>query len=943
MIDRLFNTDNDRRFLVSEVVQTSEMDCGPAALKALLEGYGIPASYGRLREACQTDVDGTSIDTLEEVASQLGFAAEQVMLPADHLLLASAESLPAIIVVRLANGMTHFVVAWNQIGPLVQVMDPATGRRWVPRQRFLEELYLHTHPVPAADWHEWATSDGFCAPLRQRLLALIGEPDDDEDTTVTALQTEMELLVDQARQAPTWQALATLDAATRMVTALIDAQALLPGDEAWRVLQQFYTQALTEAPGSTTTIPLDYWSAQSVAATAHPEAEDDTEPAPEPEDLLLMRGVVLVRVLGRLPEAEPNVDAADQAVSGDDNDSEPEPADQRRLSPELIAALEEQPSRPAWEVWQLIRADGLLTPLLVFTALLVSGGTILIEALILRSLLDLGANLGFIGERLGAVGLVFAFLFALLLLEFPLVSLMVRMGRRLETRLRLAFLEKIPRLNDRYFQSRLISDMAQRAHTLRQLRNLPDLASDFVRICFQIVFTAVGIIWLDPWSAPLTLLATISIIGLPFLSQPLLVERDLRLRSHLGALSRFYLDALLGLLPIRTHGAERSIRREHESLLVEWVKAGDDFYRVELLTRAAEILVGWFFAVAIVFFYIGRGGEASGVLLLFYWALNMPILGRGLLALSQQYPLQRNRVLRLLEPLNALEDETPPATAPTATPSTADDMPRGAALVLEDVLVQASGHPILQDINLRIEPGEHVAIVGPSGAGKSSLVGILLGWHQPAQGRVLVDGRQLRGEDLQQLRREIAWIDPAVQLWNRSLLDNLRYGNEVKPGAEPPDLPIEQANLFSVLEKLPDGLQTRLGEGGGLVSGGEGQRVRLGRAMYRAGVRLVILDEPFRGLDRAQRTDLLERVRDHWRDATVLFISHDVGDTQRFDRVLVIEEGRITEDNQPAVLGEQSDSRYRALLDAEAAVRSGMWSSDLWRRLWLEQGQIRER
>src|ERR671923_1912833 len=79
-------TRTGRRLLVPEVVQTSAMDCGPAALKCLLEGFGIPVSYGRLREACQTDVDGTSIDTLEEVAQQLGLEAEQVMLPVDHLL-----------------------------------------------------------------------------------------------------------------------------------------------------------------------------------------------------------------------------------------------------------------------------------------------------------------------------------------------------------------------------------------------------------------------------------------------------------------------------------------------------------------------------------------------------------------------------------------------------------------------------------------------------------------------------------------------------------------------------------------------------------------------------------------------------------------------------------------------------------------------------------------
>jgi ABC-type multidrug transport system fused ATPase/permease subunit len=87
----------------------------------------------------------------------------------------------------------------------------------------------------------------------------------------------------------------------------------------------------------------------------------------------------------------------------------------------------------------------------------------------------------------------------------------------------------------------------------------------------------------------------------------------------------------------------------------------------------------------------------------------------------------------------------------------------------------AAGHSILQDINLTITPGEHIAIVGPSGAGKSSFVGLLLGWHRLASGAVLVDGLKLNGANQQALRQETAWVDPAVQIGNRSFLDNLCY------------------------------------------------------------------------------------------------------------------------------------------------------------------------
>jgi ATP-binding cassette subfamily B protein len=116
----------------------------------------------------------------------------------------------------------------------------------------------------------------------------------------------------------------------------------------------------------------------------------------------------------------------------------------------------------------------------------------------------------------------------------------------------------------------------------------------------------------------------------------------------------------------------------------------------------------------------------------------------------------------------------------------------------------------------------------------------------------------------------------------------------------PLDRVLEAADLRDLLEKLPDGLQTRLGEG---------QRVRLGRGLLRPGVRLVILDEPFRGLDRERRRALLARARRWWGAATVLCITHDVGETQGFGRVLVVDGGQIVEDGAPADLATRPGSR----------------------------------
>src|SRR5438552_14934812 len=129
------------RFFAPEVVQTSSMDCGPASLKCLLEGFGISISYPRLLEACQTDVDGTSINVIERIAVQLGLQAEQIMIPADHLLVTAARALPALIVTRHSTNALHFVVVWRRCGPFVQVMDPAVGRRWLRAAELFEELH----------------------------------------------------------------------------------------------------------------------------------------------------------------------------------------------------------------------------------------------------------------------------------------------------------------------------------------------------------------------------------------------------------------------------------------------------------------------------------------------------------------------------------------------------------------------------------------------------------------------------------------------------------------------------------------------------------------------------------------------------------------------------------------------------------------------------------
>ena len=373
-------------------------------------------------------------------------------------------------------------------------------------------------------------------------------------------------------------------------------------------------------------------------------------------------------------------------------------------------------------------------------------------------------------------------------------------------------------------------------------------------------------------------------------------------------------------------------------MLVEWARAARSLLRAVVAAESLNTLVAYGFAALLLGGYVSRAERPSGALLMLFWALNLPALGQEIAVIARQFPGHRNVTLRLLEPLGALEEEASAAhEAPAESPT---EEPGAAALRLDGARVVAAGHTILEDVTFSVEPGEHIAIVGPSGAGKSSLLGLLLGFHRPASGAVLVDGRPLTSACLRRLRERTAWVDPAVQLWNRPFLDNLTYGVEELSGV---GRVIEDADLMALLSGLPGGLQTNLGEGGGLISGGEGQRVRLGRAMLRPRSRLVLLDEPFRGLDRARRRALLARAREVWAGATLLCITHDLGETTTFPRVLVVEAGRIIEDAPPAVLAAREGTRYRALLEAEQDVQETLWASATWRRLRAEDGVIVER
>jgi ATP-binding cassette subfamily B protein len=246
---------------------------------------------------------------------------------------------------------------------------------------------------------------------------------------------------------------------------------------------------------------------------------------------------------------------------------------------------------------------------------------------------------------------------------------------------------------------------------------------------------------------------------------------------------------------------------------------------------------------------------------------------------------------RLAELLQERPEIMAPAQ-PTPLP-----VPARGALALRGVTFRYPTRPdvsALHDFNLEVSPGETVALVGPSGAGKTTLFQLALRFYDPQEGEVVLDGVRLPDADPAELRARIAVVPQEVVIFAASARDNLRYG---KWDASDEELwrAAEAANAFEFLSRLPEGLDTYLGEGGARLSGGQRQRVAIARAMLRDAP-LLLLDEATSALD-AESERLVQASIDRLvKDRTTIVIAHRLATVRAADRIIVLDQGRIVEE-----------------------------------------------
>lgn len=462
--------------------------------------------------------------------------------------------------------------------------------------------------------------------------------------------------------------------------------------------------------------------------------------------------------------------------------------------------------------------------------------------------------------------------------------------------LEMGLLERLHHAPLDFLQQHTSSYLATRIRA--DLRNLNALLAGPLLNALQsslLVAGAIVSMFVLSWRVALVTLATLP----PFIVTVVIFVREIRARTQAvqetGARYGGLVQESLATLPIiKAFGAHRhSLLRLRRSLreLIELV------LRLEItgsLSRRLTYVLGMLAPIAVLWYgayeYL-HARMTIGQFVAFHTLLGYlfgPI--QGLLGQNTQAQSALVSLRRLLELMRTPVEEE--LTGKVYSLPAAND------LVVEGVdFAYRTGRPVLQGVDLRVEADETVALFGSSGGGKSTLLRLLLRFHELRAGRILLGGRDIRELDLEGVRTRFAVAFQEPYLWSGTIEDNLRVAN---PRASAAELrrALEGAVAWEFVSRLPQGLQTTIGEGGLMLSSGQKVRIAIARALVRPAP-ILLLDEPTSALDADTAEELLVQLQRHLEGRTALIVSHQSPVLRIADRAYVLEGGRCRELDSP--------------------------------------------
>jgi ATP-binding cassette subfamily B protein len=256
-------------------------------------------------------------------------------------------------------------------------------------------------------------------------------------------------------------------------------------------------------------------------------------------------------------------------------------------------------------------------------------------------------------------------------------------------------------------------------------------------------------------------------------------------------------------------------------------------------------------------------------------------------------------------------DRTPQIESPPGAPPLPDGSGR---VTFEHVTLQYEGasRPALRDVTLDVAAGTTVALVGATGSGKTTLAQLIPRLYDPTQGRVLVDGADVRDVDLGSLRRELAIVNDDPFLFSASVHENIAYAREDATREEVVEA-ARRAQAHDFVERLPDGYDTRVGERGLTLSGGQRQRIAIARALL-ADPRILILDDATSSVDASTEQSIKVALREAMAGRTTFIIAHRLSTIALAEEIVVLEDGELIARGSHDELLEVSDL-YREIVE----------------------------
>lgn len=200
---------------------------------------------------------------------------------------------------------------------------------------------------------------------------------------------------------------------------------------------------------------------------------------------------------------------------------------------------------------------------------------------------------------------------------------------------------------------------------------------------------------------------------------------------------------------------------------------------------------------------------------------------------------------------------------------------------------------MLNHLNLHVKQGETIALVGESGAGKSTVLNLVIGFHLADGGKVLLDGNDMREIDLRTYRKHLAVVPQTSILFSGTIRENITYGNE-HVSDEELERVIKAANLTDLMESLPNGVDTMVGEHGGKLSGGQRQRIAIARALIRD-PEVIVLDEATSALDSISEKLIQEALENLTKGRTTFIVAHRLSTIRDADKIAVLADGHCVE------------------------------------------------